>query len=86
VWPKARAGLIYVDMSTIAPAAAQSIAARLPSRATMLDAPVSGGEVGAISGGLTIMVGGDAAAFAKVSLFACMGKSATLIGGPGPAR
>lgn len=84
----ARAGLIYVDMSTIAPAAAQSISARLLDKGvTMLDAPVSGGEVGAISGGLTIMVGGDAAAFAKVEpLFARMGKAATLIGGPGAGQ
>ena len=84
----ARAGLIYVDMSTIAPAAAQSISARLLDKGvTMLDAPVSGGEVGAIRGGLTIMVGGDAAAFAKVEpLFARMGKAATLIGGPGAGQ
>ncbi len=84
----ARAGLIYVDMSTIAPAAAQSISARLLDKGvTMLDAPVSGGEVGAISGGLTIMVGGGAAAFAKVEpLFARMGKAATLIGGPGAGQ
>ena len=77
----ARPGLIYVDMSTIAPAAAQSIAARLAERGvSMLDAPVSGGEVGAISGALTIMVGGDEAAFGTVApLFACMGKAATLI-------
>ena len=60
----ARPGLIFVDMSTIAPAAAQVIAAQMAERGlAMLDAPVSGGEVGAISGGLTIMVGGDAAAF-----------------------
>ncbi len=84
----ARAGLIYVDMSTIAPSAAQSIAARLAERGVvMLDAPVSGGEVGAISGGLTIMVGGDAAAFETVRpLFACMGKAATLIGASGAGQ
>ena len=84
----ARPGLIFVDMSTIAPAAAQAIAARLAERGlTMLDAPVSGGEVGAISGGLTIMVGGDAAAFDKVKpVLACMGKSVTLIGGSGAGQ
>jgi 2-hydroxy-3-oxopropionate reductase len=84
----ARAGLIYVDMSTIAPSAAQSIAARLAERGVvMLDAPVSGGEVGAISGGLTIMVGGDEAAFETVRpLFACMGKAATLIGASGAGQ
>ncbi len=84
----AKPGLIFVDMSTIAPAAAQSISARLLEQGvTMLDAPVSGGEVGAISGGLTIMVGGDAEAFARVEpLFARMGKAATLIGGPGAGQ
>jgi 2-hydroxy-3-oxopropionate reductase len=84
----ARPGLIYVDMSTIAPAAVQSIAARMAGRGvTMLDAPVSGGEVGAINAGLTIMVGGDEAAFEIVKpLFACMGKAATLIGGSGAGQ
>ncbi len=84
----ARPGLIYVDMSTIAPAAVQSIAARMAERGvTMLDAPVSGGEVGAINAGLTIMVGGDEAAFEIVKpLFACMGKAATLIGASGAGQ
>lgn len=84
----ARPGLIYVDMSTIAPAAVQSIAARMAERGvTMLDAPVSGGEVGAINAGLTIMVGGDEAAFEIVKpLFAGMGKAATLIGGSGAGQ
>ena len=84
----AKAGLIYVDMSTIAPAAVQSIAARMAGRGvTMLDAPVSGGEVGAINAGLTIMVGGDEAAFEIVKpLFACMGKAATLIGASGAGQ
>ena len=84
----ARSGTLVVDMSTIAPAAAQQIAAGLAGRGvTMLDAPVSGGEVGAINGGLTIMVGGDAAAFDKVKpVLACMGKSVTLIGGSGAGQ
>ena len=84
----AKPGLIYVDMSTIAPAAAQSIAARLAEKGvTMLDAPVSGGEVGAINAGLTIMVGGDEAAFEKAkAVLACMGKSVTLIGGSGAGQ
>ena len=84
----ARAGLIFVDMSTIAPAAAQGIATRLSERGvSMLDAPVSGGEVGAISGGLTIMVGGDEAAFEKVKpMLVSMGKSVTLIGGSGAGQ
>lgn len=84
----ARPGLIYIDMSTIAPAAAQSIAARLAGKGvTMLDAPVSGGEVGAINAGLTIMVGGDEAAFEKAkAVLACMGKSVNLIGGSGAGQ
>ncbi|WP_153160305.1 NAD(P)-dependent oxidoreductase [Zoogloea sp. 1C4] len=84
----AKPGLIYVDMSTIAPAAAQSIAARLAEKGvTMLDAPVSGGEVGAINAGLTIMVGGDEAAFEKAKpVLACMGKSVNLIGGAGAGQ
>ncbi len=84
----AKPGLIYIDMSTIAPAAAQSIAARLAEKGvTMLDAPVSGGEVGAINAGLTIMVGGDEAAFEKAkAVLACMGKSVNLIGGSGAGQ
>lgn len=60
-------GSVIVDMSTIAPAAARDLAARASARGfTMLDAPVSGGEIGAINGTLSIMVGGDAAALARV--------------------
>lgn len=60
-------GSIVIDMSTIAPATARRLAARAAALgATMLDAPVSGGEIGAINGTLSIMVGGDATAFAAV--------------------
>ena len=60
-------GTIVIDMSSIAPGVAQRLAARARSLgATMLDAPVSGGDIGAINGTLSIMVGGDAAAFASV--------------------
>ncbi|GAB6049856.1 NAD(P)-dependent oxidoreductase [Hydrogenophilus islandicus] len=84
----ARAGHIHVDMSTIAPGAAQSIAAQLAERRVrFLDAPVSGGEVGAIEGTLTIMVGGDEAAFATVlPFFQAMGKKVTLVGGSGAGQ
>lgn len=84
----ARPGLIFVDMSTIAPAAAQAIAAKLKARGfEMLDAPVSGGEVGAINANLTIMVGGDAAAFERVKpLFEAMGKTVSLIGASGAGQ
>ena len=58
---------ILVDMSTIAPAVARRLAARAQELgAAMLDAPVSGGEIGAINASLSIMVGGDASAFAAV--------------------
>jgi len=77
-----RTGLIIVDMSTIAPAAAREIGAKLAAKGIeFLDAPVSGGEVGAKAATLTIMVGGKAAAFDIVKpLFEKMGKSSTLIG------
>ncbi|NMG29037.1 2-hydroxy-3-oxopropionate reductase [Aromatoleum evansii] len=84
----ARPGLIFVDMSTIAPAAAQAIAAKLKARGIeMLDAPVSGGEIGAINATLTIMVGGDAAAFERVKpVFEAMGKTVSLIGASGAGQ
>lgn len=84
----AGAGHIHIDMSTIAPAAAQSIAARLAARGvTALDAPVSGGEVGAIAGSLTIMAGGDADAFARVlPLLEAMGRAITRIGDAGAGQ
>jgi len=84
----ARRGLIVVDMSTIAPAAAQRIGARLaPAGIEFLDAPVSGGEVGAINAALTIMVGGKAEVFERVRpLFEKMGKSVTLIGDCGAGQ
>jgi 2-hydroxy-3-oxopropionate reductase len=60
-------GTILIDMSTIAPAVARRLAAKAETLgATMLDAPVSGGEIGAINASLSIMVGGDAGAFATV--------------------
>lgn len=84
----AKPGLIFVDMSTIAPAAAQSIAARLGEQGVvMLDAPVSGGEVGAINATLTIMVGGDEVAFGVVRpLFEAMGRTVSLIGASGAGQ
>jgi 2-hydroxy-3-oxopropionate reductase len=84
----ARPGLTIVDMSTIAPAAARSIGARLAARnIAFLDAPVSGGEMGAINASLTIMVGGDEAVFAQVKpLFEVLGKSVTLVGTAGAGQ
>ena len=60
-------GTILIDTSTIAPAVARRLATRAASLgATMLDAPVSGGEIGAINGTLSIMVGGNSGAFSEV--------------------
>jgi 2-hydroxy-3-oxopropionate reductase len=84
----ARRGLIVVDMSTINPNAAREIGAALEARGIdFLDAPVSGGEVGAINASLTIMVGGKPEVFDKVKpLFEKMGKSITLIGASGAGQ
>jgi len=68
-------GAIVVDMSTIAPEATVRLAAEARARGgTLLDAPVSGGEIGAVGGTLSIMVGGDAAALEQVRpVLECMG-------------
>jgi 2-hydroxy-3-oxopropionate reductase len=67
VFSAIQAGTILIDTSSIAPAVARRLAARAGTLgATMLDAPVSGGEIGAIEGSLSIMVGGDPDAFAAV--------------------
>ncbi|HEY1306526.1 MAG TPA: NAD(P)-dependent oxidoreductase [Vicinamibacterales bacterium] len=67
VFSAVQRGTIIIDMSSIAPGTARRLAARASELgATMLDAPVSGGDIGAINGTLSIMVGGDAAAFARV--------------------
>jgi 2-hydroxy-3-oxopropionate reductase len=81
-------GLVVVDMSTINPNAAREIGAALAERGIdFLDAPVSGGEIGAINAALTIMVGGRPEAFEKVRpLFEKMGKSVTLIGEVGAGQ
>jgi 2-hydroxy-3-oxopropionate reductase len=81
-------GLVAVDMSTILPASARDIAARLRDKGVdFLDAPVSGGEVGAIAGTLSIMVGGSEAAFAKARpAFECMGKNIVHVGDSGAGQ
>ena len=84
----ARPRLIVVDMSTIAPQAARDIGRRLAEHGIdFLDAPVSGGESGGIQATLTIMVGGRADVLARVEpLFACLGKTITLIGDIGAGQ
>ncbi|KFK95302.1 MULTISPECIES: 2-hydroxy-3-oxopropionate reductase [unclassified Serratia (in: enterobacteria)] len=79
---------ILVDMSSISPLATKTFAKRINQLgADYLDAPVSGGEVGAKQGSLTIMVGGDEAIFGRVKpLLALMGKNITLVGGNGDGQ
>lgn len=83
-----RSGAVLVDMSTISPIVTQDLAAAVETRgAQMLDAPVSGGEKGAIDGTLSIMVGGPAAAFERVKpVFEAMGKNIVHIGGHGAGQ
>jgi 3-hydroxyisobutyrate dehydrogenase-like beta-hydroxyacid dehydrogenase len=86
--PELNAGQLVIDMSTIAPAAERAIAERLGlSGVQYLDAPVSGGESGAIEGTLTIMAGGDEAAFKRaVPLFEKLGRRATYMGASGAGQ
>jgi 2-hydroxy-3-oxopropionate reductase len=82
------AGKIVVDMSSIAPIETKKFAERINKLGCeYLDAPVSGGEVGAKNATLTIMCGGNQAAFDKVKpLFELMGKNITLVGGNGDGQ
>ena len=78
-------GSVLVDMSTISPAETRNLAGRLASRGiSMLDAPVSGGSWGAQQGTLSIMVGGEQAAFDRcMSVLEAMGKNIVLMGPSG---
>jgi len=81
-------GKTAVDMSSISPIATKKFAERIAALGCdYLDAPVSGGEVGAKAASLTIMVGGSEASFAKLKpLFELMGKNITLVGGVGDGQ
>jgi len=81
-------GKIVIDMSSISPLATKEFARKINARgADYLDAPVSGGEVGAKAASLTIMVGGPEKAFNAVKpLFERMGKNITLVGGNGDGQ
>lgn len=81
----ARPGMIVVDNSTIKPAASRLIYESMREKGvSCLDAPVSGGEIGAINGTLTIMVGGDEDALERVRpMLEAIGSKITYIGGPG---
>jgi 2-hydroxy-3-oxopropionate reductase len=82
------AGKVVVDMSSISPIATKEFARKINALGCdYLDAPVSGGEVGAKAASLTIMVGGPEAAFERVlPLFELMGKNITLVGGNGDGQ
>jgi 2-hydroxy-3-oxopropionate reductase len=84
----ASAGDLVIDMSSISPLATKKFAAKLGEKGVAyLDAPVSGGEVGAKAATLTIMVGGSSEAFARAKpLFECMGKNITHIGPNGDGQ
>ncbi|MES2999920.1 MAG: 2-hydroxy-3-oxopropionate reductase [Pseudomonadota bacterium] len=83
-----RAGKVVVDMSSIDPIATRQFARRIAGMGCdYLDAPVSGGEVGAKAASLTIMVGGEAAAFERIRpLFEVMGKNITHVGAVGDGQ
>ena len=84
----AKPGSVVIDMSTISPVATKTMAERLAAKGIdMIDAPVSGGEVGAVNGTLTIMCGGKQAVFDKVKpILECMGKTITLVGESGAGQ
>ncbi len=76
-----RPGTLVIDMSSISPVATRRLAERVASKGgALLDAPVSGGEIGAVSGTLSIMVGGDADAFARAQpILSAMGNPERIV-------
>ncbi len=82
------AGAVLVDHTTASAQVARELySAAKPKGVGFLDAPVSGGQSGAESGKLTIMVGGDADAFARAeAVLACYARAVTLLGGPGSGQ
>ncbi len=84
----AKSGALIIDFSTIRPDTARQLAARCTEYGlTMLDAPVSGGEVGAIEATLAIMVGGDAAGFERaMPMLESVGKSIVHVGPSGSGQ
>jgi 2-hydroxy-3-oxopropionate reductase len=83
-----RGGSLVIDMSTVSPVATRRFAERLSERGVrFLDAPVSGGETGAVEGTLSIMVGGREDDFARARpLFEAMGRNVVLVGGVGAGQ
>jgi len=85
---EARPGSIVIDMSTISPKATRRIASALKEKGVgMLDAPVSGGDVGAVNATLTVMVGGEGSDFERARpLFEAVGKTITHVGPSGAGQ
>ena len=81
-------GMTVIDMSTISPTTTEELATEIAEKgASMLDAPISGGEIGAIEGTLSIMVGGDEAVFDEQrDLFEVMGETVTHCGPNGAGQ
>ncbi len=88
VFEGANSGMVYVDMSTIAPATTKKIYEALKEKGIQaLDAPVSGGDIGAQQGTLSIMVGGEESAFQRVlPILQAMGKNIVHIGEAGAGQ
>ena len=84
----AHAGLIVIDMSTISPIVTRTLSARLAAHGiTMLDAPVSGGDKGAVAGTLSIMVGGEEEMFKRcMPIFQALGKTIVHVGESGAGQ
>jgi 2-hydroxy-3-oxopropionate reductase len=84
----AKSGTLLIDMSTISPAVARKLAGEAQRRGCdMLDAPVSGGEAGAVSASLSIMIGGDAAAVERaMPIFESLGKNIVHVGHAGAGQ
>lgn len=83
-----QSGALFIDMSTIVPTTARTIYQLMQEKGVeALDAPVSGGQVGAVSASLSIMVGGSETAFQRaLPVFQAMGKNIVLIGQPGAGQ
>jgi len=83
-----RPGMLYVDMSTIAPATARKVFGAMQAKGVdMLDAPVSGGDIGAQQGTLSIMVGGEAPVFERaLPILQVLGKNIVHVGSTGAGQ
>jgi 2-hydroxy-3-oxopropionate reductase len=84
----AKKGLVVIDMSTISPIVTRQLANRLAEQGVaLLDAPVSGGDKGAIAGTLSIMVGGDEETFSRcLPIFEALGKTIVHVGANGAGQ